>query len=168
MAIHLLSVEVDKPSLGSQTVANALLDVIFTYIIRKIIESQDATPQTWGYAVNEPQIRAALETMHADCSRAWSLEELAKAVGLSRAGFAQKFRNALGATPFHYLATIRIQKAMDLLSTTNDKIEVVAEAVGYKDAFSFSKAFKKLSGISPRQFRQTDLAERDANWRFRA
>lgn len=168
MGIHLLSTEVMKPALGSQSVANALLDVIFTYIVRRIIESPDAKPQSWAYAVNDPQVRAALEKMHADCARAWSLDELAKEVGLSRAGFAQKFRSALGTTPFHYLATIRIQKAMDLLSTTSDKLEAVAEAVGYKDAFGFSKAFKKLAGISPRQFRNTDLAERDSKWRFRA
>lgn len=168
MAIHLLSAEVSKPALGAQSVANALLDVVFTYIIRRIIESQGAKPHSWGHAVNEPQIRAALERMHADCARPWSLDELAKEVGLSRAGFAQKFRSSLGATPFHYLATIRIQKAMDLLSKTDDKMEAVAEAVGYKDAFSFSKAFKKLAGVSPRQFRQTDIAERDSKWRFRA
>jgi len=168
MAIHLLSAEVGKRALGSQSVCNGLLDVIFTYIIRKIIESHHGEARTWAHAVSDTQIRSALEKMHEDYARPWTLDDLAKEVGLSRAGFAQKFRSAMGDTPFHYLATIRIQKAMELLSKTDDKLEAVAEAVGYKDAFSFSKAFKKLAGVSPRHFRSVDHAERGAAWRFRA
>ncbi|MES2899424.1 MAG: AraC family transcriptional regulator [Pseudomonadota bacterium] len=166
MAINLLTEEVKRPHLGSDTVTQALLDIIFMHIVRKIVAQRDATPATWSHAVGNAQIRAALEQMHGDCAREWTLDELARAVGLSRAGFAQKFKAALGATPLQYLTTVRIQKAMDLLANTPDKILSVANAVGYSDAFSFSKVFKKVAGMPPGEFRLRDREERELAWRF--
>ncbi len=166
MAINLLTEEVKRPALGSDTVTQALLDIIFMQIMRKIVAQRDAMPATWSHAVGNAQIRAALEQMHGDCARDWTLDDLAGMVGLSRAGFAQKFKAALGATPLQYLTTVRIQKAMDLLANTSDKILSVANAVGYSDAFSFSKVFKKIAGIPPREFRLRDQEERDLHWRF--
>lgn len=166
MAINLLTEEVKRPTLGSDTVTQALLDIIFMQIMRKIVAQRDATPATWSHAVGNAHIRVALERMHGDCAREWTLDELAREVGLSRAGFAQKFKAALGATPLQYLTTVRIQKAMDLLANTTDKIQSVANAVGYSDAFSFSKVFKKVAGIPPREFRLRDQQERDLVWRF--
>jgi len=104
--------------------------------------------------------------LHADCQREWTLDALARQVGLSRSGLALKFKQAVGSAPLQYLTTIRIQKAIYLLSTTTDKLETVSQAVGYKDAFSFSKAFKKLTGQSPREFRQQDDGQKNAAWRF--
>ena len=73
---------------------------------------------------------------------------------LSRAGFALKFKTALGDTPLNYLTSIRIQQAMKILTLDDHKIESVALDVGYADAFSFSKAFKKRTGQSPIEFRK--------------
>jgi YesN/AraC family two-component response regulator len=61
---------------------------------------------------------------------------------------------------------VRIQTAMHLLSTTQDKIESVARSVGYQDPFSFSKAFKKMTGTPPRDFREADRETRNLAWRF--
>lgn len=166
MAINLLTEEVRHPTLGSDTVTQALLDIIFMHIMRKIVAQRSPTAASWSHAVGNVQIRAALERMHGDCARDWSLDELAREAGLSRAGFAQKFKAALGATPLQYLTVVRIQKAMDLLANSADKIESVANAVGYSDAFSFSKVFKKVAGIPPREFRLRDRQERDVVWRF--
>lgn len=166
LAINLLANETVKPDVGSDTMTQALVDIIFTQIIRKIIAQKNATPQTWSHALHNAHIRSALELMHADCSHDWSLDELAKRVGLSRAGFAQKFKTALGAPPLQYLTTLRVQKAMDLLSNTTDKMEAVSQAVGYKDAFSFSKAFKKIAGMPPKEFRNRDREEKGLSWRF--
>jgi AraC-like DNA-binding protein len=166
LAINLLANETVKPDIGSETMTQALVDIIFTQIIRKIIAQQNANPQTWSHALHNAQIRSALELMHADCSYEWSLDELARRVGLSRAGFAQKFKAALGSPPLQYLTTLRVQKAMDLLSNTSDKLEVVSQAVGYKDAFGFSKAFKKMTGVPPKEFRIRDREEKGMSWRF--
>lgn len=166
LAITLLTEEVREPKVGTDTVTQALLDIIFMHIVRKIVALRNATPATWSHAMHNAQIKAALELLHTDCAREWTLDELARKVGLSRAGFAQKFKTALGSTPLQYLTTIRVQKAMDLLANTSDKMEAVASAVGYSDAFSFSKVFKKVAGVPPREFRLRDREDRDHAWRF--
>jgi len=164
-AIQMLATETTRGEVGSDTVTQALLDILFTHIVRKIIARQDA-PQSWTKGLRHVQIKAALELLHADCQREWTLDALARQVGLSRSGLALKFKQAVGSAPLQYLTTLRIQKAIYLLSTTTDKLETVSQAVGYKDAFSFSKAFKKLTGQSPREFRQQDDGQKNAAWRF--
>jgi AraC-like DNA-binding protein len=151
---------------GSETVVQSLLDVLFTQLIRKLIEHSRAVPQSWGHALQQAQVRTALELMHEDCAHEWTLDELASRVGLSRAGFAQKFRAALGTPPLQYLTTLRVQKAMRLLSVSEDKLEAIAQAVGYRDAFSFSKVFKKLVGVPPKEYRQRDQQDRLLAYRF--
>jgi transcriptional regulator GlxA family with amidase domain len=104
--------------------------------------------------------------MHDDCGRAWTLGDLASAVGVSRTGLAAKFREAMGDTPLNYLRTVRIQNAMRILSETQKTLETVAIEVGYQDAFSFSKVFKRTVGVSPREFRRKDTIDQSAEWRF--
>lgn len=149
-----LAEEQSKPGLGSERVVQGLLDILFSFILRKVVEKNSRRPKTWSYAVHDHPIKKAIEILHADRARAWSLEELAQKVGLSRAGFAARFKKALGDTPLHYLAVIRIQKAMELLGKTDKNIENVALEVGYQDPFVFSKAFKRLIGQSPRDFKR--------------
>lgn len=165
-AIDMLTAESRQLTLGSETVTQALLDIIFMHILRTIVARRNAEPASWSHAVGNAQIRAALEHMHADCARDWTLDALASAVVLSRAGFAQKFKATLGATPLQYLTTVRIQKAMHLLADSSEKIQSVAQEVGYSDAFSFSKVFKKVAGLSPREYRLRNQQERDLPWRF--
>lgn len=154
--INLLASEVRSPKIGSASITHSLLDILFSYTFRKIIMSMDSSLSNWAYALNDQGVRKSLELLHADPSRDWTLEELARESGLSRAGLAKKFKMSLGDTPLHYLAVLRIQKAMNLLSTTSDNIDVVAVNVGYTDGFSFSKSFKKIAGLSPRDFRKQD------------
>lgn len=165
-ALNLLSMETANPQMGTESVVQNLLDIIFSFLLRKIVETRQEEPQTWGFAVQNESVKKAIELMHAQIDRTWTLEDLAKAVGLSRAGLAQKFKKALGDTPLHYLTVIRIQKAQALLTTTSDNLESVAEAVGYSDPFSFSKVFKRITGIPPRDFRSKDLLEKSSSYRY--
>jgi AraC-like DNA-binding protein len=166
ISIRLLSEEVAKPELGSDRIVQGLLDVMFSFIMRRIVQKTSSKAKTWSHAVQNIQVKKAIELMHSDCSKSWSLDELAKKVGLSRAGFALKFKKILGDTPLHYLTTLRIQKAMDLLTSTDRNIESIALDVGYQDAFSFSKVFKKMTGLPPRDFRNQELSERKIGWKF--
>lgn len=165
-ALIMLAKEAAEPQLGSEIVIQNLLDITFSFIVRKIVESKSSKPKTWSHAVHNESVKKAIELLHAKVERDWTLEDLAKEVGLSRAGLAQKFKKHLGDTPLHYLTVIRMQKARALLSATNDNIEAIAEAVGYSDAFSFSKVFKRMTGMPPREFRNKDQSERNAAYRY--
>lgn len=166
LAVSLLGEETARPDLGSEAVIHGLLDVLFTYLVRAIVARQGERPRSWGRAMRDDSLRRAIELMHERPERDWTLVELAKKAGLSRASFAEKFRAATGQTPLRYLTSIRMQRAMRLLSETAEPLETVAGAVGYADAFSFSKVFKRTLGLSPREFRARDRDERNAAWRF--
>ncbi|MCE3011701.1 MAG: AraC family transcriptional regulator [Proteobacteria bacterium] len=164
--LNLLSDEVRSPQLGSQRVVEGILDVMFSLILRRLVEQQAEKGESWSQAHQDPGLRLALECMHKDITHPWSLDELASKAGMSRAHFAQKFKKSMGETPLHYLTLLRIQAARELLSTTQLSLESIAVQVGYQDPFGFSKAFKRLTGESPRDFRKQDLLTQAAEWRF--
>lgn len=165
LAIGLLSEEAREPDLGATTLVHALLDVIFTYLLREIVEQQGPARASFCQAVRDPQIRQVVELMHRDYARPWTLEDLARSVGLSRTVLAEKFRVTMGDTPLSYLRAVRMQRAMRILSESDQPLEAIASEVGYQDAFSFSKVFKKTVGLPPRTFRQREAADRNSPWR---
>ncbi|MBL7546176.1 MAG: AraC family transcriptional regulator [Bdellovibrionaceae bacterium] len=165
-ALNMLALETSKPQIGTEGIVQNLLDIIFAYLIRKIVEVHSHKSKTWSHAVSNEAVKKAIELLHQDVQKNWTLDLLAKEVGLSRAGLAQKFKKHLGDTPLHYLTLIRMQKARALLSNTDSNIEKVAEAVGYGDAFSFSKVFKRITGIPPRDFRTKDQSDKALAYRF--
>lgn len=171
LALGLVADEAGRGAQGSETVLSALLDVVFALLLREILASgRDADAPAaagWGRAVADPRIGRALAAMQTDCARAWTLEELAREAGISRTAFAARFRDTLGDTPANHLRTLRMQRAMRLLADTDQPLEAIAAAVGYQDAFGFSKVFKRTVGESPRAFRQRDAADRSSPWRIR-
>ncbi|ROM55150.1 hypothetical protein BK648_06530 [Pseudomonas poae] len=105
--------------------------------------------------------------MHEEIAHAWTLDELARRAGLSRTALAERFRKTMGDTPLNHLRTLRMQQAVQLLTETDRPLEAVATAIGYQDAFSFSKVFKRSVGLSPKAFRQRDAEDRLNFWRFK-
>lgn len=162
--LKLISRELENEQLGSETIISSLLDVMFNLILRKIINTDEN--KVWGDAFKDPIITKVLKLMHSYPDRDWTVESLAQSVGLSRAGFALKFKQVLGDTPLNYLTTLRIFKASDLLNKTDYNLEKIAHLVGYRDAFSFSKTFKRLTGISPKNFREKNEEEKKLAYRF--
>ena len=157
-AQQLLSAELAQEGQGSESVVKALVDVMFHYILRNWLDREGQDPGRWSLVLKDKHLHKAIQAMHARPSEEWTLEDLAVEAGLSRAAFAQRFKRVAGDTPAHYLARIRIQRAMDLLRATDENLDRIAERVGYGDPFVFSKAFKRLQGQSPREFRRA-LAE---------
>lgn len=168
LTLGLLDAEARRGDLGASTLVHGLLDAVFTYALRELVQQQAAERPGWSQAVVDPQVRRVLALMHEDMARPWTLEDLAQRAGLSRTALAERFRASLGDTPLNHLRTLRMQAAMRLLSETTRTLEQVAQAVGYQDAFSFSKVFKRTTGLTPRAFRQQDARERLQPWRLQA
>lgn len=84
----------------------------------------------------------------------WTLDELARRAGVSREHLRRLCQAELGRSPLQHLTSLRMRRAMQLLSSSDDKMEVIAERVGYGDLYSFSKAFRRWSGFTPSSFRK--------------
>lgn len=166
LAAGLMEQEIRAAEPGTDTIVQALLDMVFTYALREIAVERGQAGHGWSHAVRDPQVRRALTLMHERCAHPWTLDELAQQAGLSRTALAERFRDAMGDTPLSHLRVLRMQRAMRLLAETDHKLEAVAADVGYQDAFSFSKVFKRTVGVSPKAFRQRDSAEKAHPWRL--
>lgn len=168
LAAGLMEQEIRGAEPGTDTIVQALLDMVFTYALREIAAERGQSGHGWSHAVRDPQVRRALNLMHERSAHPWTLEELAQQAGLSRTALAERFRRAMGDTPLNHLRVLRMQRAMRLLAETEHRLEVVAAEVGYQDAFSFSKVFKRTVGVSPKDFRLQDAADRTHPWRLGA
>jgi AraC-like DNA-binding protein len=79
------------------------------------------------------------------------------ASGMSRSSFAVRFKDLVGETPLEYLTSWRMQKATSLLQKGDNKLFEVAKAVGYDTDAAFSKAFKRVVGVAPREYRRNTV-----------
>ena len=166
LALGLLERELGDQGLGATSATHGLLDALFVFALREIAERESPGAPGWQHDIADRPIRQVLTLMHANLGHGWTLEALGQQAGLSRSALAERFRSALGDTPLNHLRTLRMQKAMQLLADTRQPLEQIAQAVGYQDAFGFSKVFKRSTGQSPRQFREQDAADRQTPWRF--
>ncbi|MBW5447951.1 response regulator [Cohnella sp. CFH 77786] len=111
-------------------------------------------------AAVSPLVRRARQYLrdHFDDPRL-SLDNTAKAIGVSSVYLSRLFKQELGTTFVALLTQIRISKAVQLLSSTSRSIAEIAEAVGYESQHYFSTAFKKAVGVSPIRYRKGESAD---------
>ncbi|RDE19457.1 AraC family transcriptional regulator [Motiliproteus coralliicola] len=81
------------------------------------------------------------------------LETLANQVNLSKYHFAKKYKEATGTSAINHFINLKIEHACQLLDVGNQSISQISYALGYDDAYYFSRLFKKVMGISPSQYR---------------
>lgn len=93
------------------------------------------------------------ETMRANLDKALTLDDLAAACNLSKYHFSTKYREATGYSPIKHFLHMKIEAACQLLDTTDLRISAVSQALGYEDPLYFSRLFRKISGVSPKEYR---------------
>lgn len=100
-------------------------------------------------------VRYALDYVEHHYQQNIKVADIADYIGISRTHLTNCFNKELRLSPREYLIDYRMNKAKDLLTTTTMPINQVASAVGYEDPLSFSKAFKLITGMSPKSYRGT-------------
>jgi AraC-like DNA-binding protein len=99
-------------------------------------------------------ISRALALMEAELSRAWTTEDLAEAVGMSRSAFADRFTRVVGAPPMRYLGQRRLEEASRRLCETGDLVANIAFSVGFESEAAFTRSFKRTYGSPPSAWRK--------------
>jgi AraC-like DNA-binding protein len=153
LLLQLLRQEVADGGSGTELVVPRLVDSLLVFVVRAWLTGQPLAAGGWFSALRDPHLSQALSLMHEQPQRAWSLEELAREVGQSRATFARRFLDLVGETPVAYLTRWRMCLAAKLLSETTLSLEEIAPRVGYQTAAAFSRAFRRSLGSAPGHFR---------------
>lgn len=141
----------DRP--GRDLVVDRLIEVLLVEALRFRTESVDAIGRP-GLLVGlaDPHLARALRRLHSDVAHAWSVEELARAAGLSRSVFSERFSQKVGVPPMQYLMDWRMALAKAMLQRDAPPLEAVAAAIGYQSASAFSTAFRREVGSPPSYF----------------
>jgi AraC-like DNA-binding protein len=139
---------------GSSTVLAMLSELLFVEAIRQYVATLPPDRRGWLSGLRDPVVGKALALLHTQIARAWTAEELAREVFLSRSAFAERFTALIGVPPMKYLATWRMQVAAQRLRESQRSIARIAMDVGYESEAAFTRAFKRELGASPSAWRK--------------
>jgi AraC-like DNA-binding protein len=151
--IRVAMIESADKRAGGESVLAKLSELMFIEVVRRHLEALPPEQAGWLAGLRDPFIGKALSLMHASHARSWTIEALAKEVGLSRSVLAERFTGLVGLPPMSYLAKWRMQIAAGLLSGGSTNIATVAAETGYGSEAAFSRAFKKMVGVPPSAWR---------------
>ena len=151
--VPLLLDEMGREEIGQASLLDRLLDALVVSAVRQWALSRGDSAPAWLDARSDPVVAEALRLLHDRPGEPWSLVTLARAVKVSRAALARRFRERVGEPPMAYLTGWRMALAADRLRGGTETVARVAAAVGYPSPFSFSNAFKRVYGLSPTAYR---------------
>lgn len=138
---------------GRELVLTRLVEILLIEALRA--SAGDGSPPGLVRGLADARLAPALRRMHAELARPWTVPQLARAAGLSRSSFFERFSRSVGVPPMEYLLAWRMAVARSLLRRQDSSIAEVAERVGYASASTFSTAFSRHVGQPPRRYART-------------
>lgn len=139
---------------GREAMLAKLAELMFVEVMRNHIDSLPENAKGWFAGLRDPQIGAALRLIHGRPTAPWTLDTLAREIGLSRSSLAERFTAYVQMPPMQYLARWRLQIAARLLETPNLSVAQAAAEVGYQSEAAFNRAFKRHTGLTPGAWRR--------------
>ena len=146
--------EATQKQSGGESVLAKLSELMFIEVVRRHLASLPAEQTGWLAGLRDPVVGRALSLLHASPARDWTMQDVAREVGVSRSVLFERFSALVGTPPMHYLARWRMQIATGLLSDGKTSIAAIAAEVGYGSEEAFSRAFKRNLGAPPSTWRQ--------------
>jgi AraC-like DNA-binding protein len=151
-------VESNERRPGGDAVLERLAEMMFVDAARRYLDGLPDNATGWLAGLRDRFVGKALALMHERPDQAWSVDDLAKEVGLSRSALHERFVLYVGQPPMQYLASWRIQLGTRLLRESNRNVATIALDVGYDSEAAFSRAFKRVLGMPPAAWRRSQIS----------
>jgi len=151
--------EAGRAGPGARSMLPRLTELMFVEILRKHMHSLSKDEVGWFAAFNDPVVGAGLKYLHGAPLQDWSVESLARQVGVSRTVLADRFKHFLDQPPMQYLAQWRLQLAAQLLKSSDLPIKAIADQSGYESEAAFGRAFKRYFDLPPGDWRKRQRRE---------
>ncbi len=152
--VRFISREAKERRLGGETVITRLADILIIQAIRSWIDSAPVPERGWFAALRDQQVGRALNLIHREPEREWTVASLAKEAGMSRSAFSARFTDLVGESAVRYLTQWRMQLACTHLRETSEPLSVLAGRLGYQSEAAFCRAFKRVFGVPPGSVRR--------------
>ncbi len=152
--LRLLSMEADLNDQGMTGILSRLLEIMFIQAVRRMTSGIDHNDNGYILALSDAHLSRALTAMHKEPQLAWTIQELAKLAGMSRARFADRFNAVVGIPPIRYLTRWRLMKARAMLANSDLDMDEIAGRCGYASVPSFTSRFKKTFSMGPGAYRR--------------
>ena len=138
-------------SRGTEPQQEALMTgYLYLFIAQPMREARDTLPNPGSSS--SQYVLAAIKYIQFNYSHDISVDDIAKAVGVSRSHLYRVFMANVGQSPIDYLTGYRISEACSLLKNAHLSIAEIAVSVGFFDQFYFSRVFKKVKGVPPSKY----------------
>jgi transcriptional regulator GlxA family with amidase domain len=128
--------------------AEAYAEIIAIHLDRELAPHDDPAAARTSRELND-----LWHAVHADLGHPWNVEELARRAHVSQVQFHRIVARFHNTTPMGMVTRLRMQRAEQLLLSTDYPLKLVADLVGYETPFAFSRAFKRHAGKSPKFYR---------------
>lgn len=150
--VELIGDETTERRPGRELILERLVEVLLVEALR--FRPAETARQEQGLLAGlaDPALACALRRIHEDVAHRWTVAELARTAGMSRAVFAERFTRKVGMPPMEYVLEWRIAIAKDVLRRDRTPLAEVAEKIGYQSASAFSTAFTRHAGCTPSAF----------------
>ena len=151
----LLEEETRAAAPGAAAIFAKLADVFVTQALRSYLAAAGGPAPP---AVADPGIARIVKMLRGRPEARWTVDAMARSAGMSRTSFTTRFRASIGEPPMAYLTELRLRRAAGYLSATTKSVREIAHLTGYGNEASFSKAFSRLFGRPPGEYRRERLA----------
>ncbi|BCS31711.1 AraC family transcriptional regulator [Luteitalea sp. TBR-22] len=139
---------------GSRAIVAHLAEVLFAEVLRRYLLHLSPSRTGWLAGAADPVVGRALVVLHQRPGEPWTIDRLAREVGLSSSALTERFSRCLGQGPMGYLANWRLELAAESLRTTNRSVLQIAGEVGYESEAAFNRAFKRRFEAPPARYRR--------------
>jgi AraC family transcriptional activator of mtrCDE len=144
--------ELLSQEIGDGAMAAALLKQVMVMLLRRSLASSETWVERFSI-LSDPQVARAFADMVEQPGAAHTVQSLARAAGLSRSVFMERFRHVFSKTPMAALRDLRMRRAARELVADQASLDQVAYDAGYQDRSGFLRAFRKVYGCDPAEFR---------------
>lgn len=151
-----LTAEADDGQPGASAIVAKITDVFLAQALRTWLLAKEPEGTVLdARLILDDSIAKAVHTLNNSPSEPWSLDRLARHVGLSRTALSTRFRERVGQPPMRYLSELRLRRAAEELAAGRPTLHEVAHRAGYDSDAAFAKAFKRRFGLSPGAYSRT-------------
>jgi AraC-like DNA-binding protein len=131
-----------------------------SYLMQVIVAlSRDYSAQQHEESLDMVRLGTVMTFLEGHYDEAFSVEDLAHMAHMSERSFYRAFQTALGCAPLEYILGLRLQRASELLRSTDLKLDEVANRTGFSDGGYLSRQFRKHFHVSPRDYRRRVLSQ---------